>query len=316
MHILGFDVGGTKISSVIGTDRGEIIKTVRRRTVKHLGREHLVRQLIDLGEEVKKRANVSSVDRIGIVFAGLVDGTKGIIKTSPNILGLREFNVKTPLEDHFRVNVTLENDATGATIAERLFGRGKDTDNFVYLTLSTGIGGGAFVNGRLLKGSHGLAGEFGHMVIMSNGPICSCGRKGCLEAVAGGNSIARRVSESVTALRGSDILSHIDPDKISAKVVFDAMRKGDMLSRLVIEETIYYLAVGIVNIASILDPDVVIIGGGISNAGNALFRPLRDAIREEFKGMRRPLRVVRGLRRGADLASISVPIFYENNHLP
>lgn len=309
MNILGFDVGGTKISAVLGNEEGKIFGNVRRPTIRHLGKDRLTEQLISMGHEVMQKTAVRDIDACGIIFAGLVDAKRGRVLSSPNLLGLKNFNITDPIEEHFGVPTKLENDATAATIAERLFGAGRETDNFVYMTLSTGIGGGAFVNGKILEGHNGLAGEFGHMVIMSNGPTCGCGRKGCLEAIASGKGIARRVSENITAVRDSEILSAISPSSITAQRVFEAMENGDMLSRLIIEETIYYLAIGIVNIACILDPELIIIGGGISNAGSALFKPLKAALTEEFKSMKRPLKVTRGLVNGSDLATISVPLF-------
>lgn len=309
MNILGFDVGGTKISAVLGDEHGKIKATSRKPTIKHLGKNRLRDQLFEIGDQLIKENNIKKLDGIGVIFAGLVDREKGMIITSPNILGLDNFLISAALKDHFRTNVVLENDATGATIAERLFGAGKNTDNFLYLTLSTGIGGGAFVNGKLMRGQHGLAGEFGHMVIMSNGPTCGCGRKGCLEAIASGKSISRRVSESITAVRDSEILSKIEPRNLSAEKIFDAMRKGDMLSRLIIEETVYYLAIGVVNLACAFDPELVIIGGGVSLAGKDLFDPLRDAVKEEFKSMSRPLKIVQGLKNGGDLAAIAIALY-------
>ncbi|MCL4419833.1 ROK family protein [Patescibacteria group bacterium] len=308
-HILGFDVGGTKISAVIGNDRGEILSNVRKPTVKHLGKKRLLEEFYSMGTKAMEIAEIDNIDAIGIDFAGLVDRENGIVVSSPNILGLDNFKVVEEVEKHFGVPTVLENDATAATIAERIFGSGKGVDNFVYFTLSTGIGGGAFLNGKLFRGAHGMAGEFGHTVIMSNGPNCGCGRKGCLEAIAGGKGIARRVSENISAVRDSALFSKITPDKIDAEKVFKYMEEGDMFAQLIIEETIYYLAVGIVNIINILDPEVLIIGGGISRAGKLLFDPLRAAVDEEFKSMKRPVKLVQGLENGPDLAPISIPLY-------
>lgn len=307
--ILGFDVGGSKISAVLGDESGNILANVRRPTIKHLGKKRLVEQLAEMGNEVMKAAGTDRIDSIGILFAGLVDRDKGVVLSSPNILGLNNFNITGEIGSRFNVPVYLENDATGATIAERIFGAGKDMDNFVYMTLSTGIGGGAFIDGKLYRGSHGLAGEIGHMVIMSNGPTCGCGRRGCLEAIAGGKGIARRVSENISAVRDSQLFSAMKPQEIDAHAVFEAKRHGDMFAQLIIEETIYYLAVGIVNVINILDPEAIIIGGGIARAGNDLFRPLRAAVKEEMRSMYRPIKILKALDNGSDLAAIAVPIY-------
>ncbi|MEM3675547.1 MAG: ROK family protein [Thermoplasmataceae archaeon] len=307
--ILGFDVGGTKVSAVLGTSDGKIISKLRKPTVKHLGKKRLMQDFFDMGEELLEGNGVDHPDQIGITFAGLVDAEKGVVLSSPNILGLNNLEISKALEHKFKSRAFLENDATAATIAERLFGSGKNVENFVYLTLSTGIGGGAFLNGKLYRGAHGMAGEFGHMVVMSNGPVCGCGRRGCLEAIAGGRGIARRVSENIIAVRDSELLSKVRPSEIDAKKVFEFSRKGDMFSRLIIEETIYYLAVGIVNIINILDPEIVIIGGGIANAGDDLFNPLRAAVKEEFKSMARPVKIIKALKNGPDLATIALPVY-------
>ncbi len=144
-YILGFDVGGTKISAVIGDEGGNIIAKVSRPTVRHLGKKRLIQQMIEMGHSVMEKAGSADVSKIGIIFAGLVDSEKGIVKVSPpNILGLNNFAITRPLSDEFGVEAVLENDATAATIAERVYGSGRNVDNFVYLTLSTGIGGGGF----------------------------------------------------------------------------------------------------------------------------------------------------------------------------
>ena len=308
-YILGFDVGGTKISAVLGKKNGEIVSTLRKPTVRHLGQGRLLKDFTEMGWKLLDDNGISKPDAIGIIFAGLIDSTKGVVLSSPNILGLKNFPVAEKLSNEFGAEAFLENDATAATIAERLFGGGVNVDDFVYITLSTGIGGGAFLNGKLYRGAHGMAGELGHMVVMSNGPLCGCGRRGCLEAIAGGKGIARRVSENITAIKESEMLSALKPNEIDAKKVFELKSKGDMFSQLIFEETVYYLAVGIVNIINILDPEVVIIGGGLSLAGNELFSPLRNAVREEFKSMYRPVKIIRGLKNGHDISTIALPLY-------
>lgn len=311
-YVLGYDVGGTKISSVLGDETGKILATLRKPTVRHLGSRKLADDLVQMGHSLLDKFGLTKPDSIGVTFAGLVDSEKGTVISSPNILGLKNFPISKALENEFGVRTHLENDATAATIAERIFGQGKEHDNFVYMTLSTGIGGGAFLGGKLYRGAHGMAGEIGHMVVMSNGPVCGCGRRGCLEAIASGRGIARRVAENITAVKESELYSGLRPSDIDAKKVFEFKKKGDMFSQLIVEETIYYLAVGIVNIIDIFDPEVMIIGGGIANAGDELFRPLRAAVHEEFKSMQRPVRILRGLKNGADLSTIALPVFREN----
>ena len=309
MIILGYDVGGTKVSAIIGNENGEIIDSIKRKTTKQYGKNGLSQQLIDMGEELLSRNKLNKPDMIGIIFAGIVDSKSGLIVSSPNILGLKNYNITEGLEKHFGVTVRLENDASASTIAEKIFGGAKKYNNFVYITLSTGIGGGIFINGKLYRGSHGMAGEIGHMVMVANGPICGCGRRGCFETLAGGNGIRARVLEDVHGLNDSTILSKLRPEFINAKAVFDAKKEGDMLAQLIVEETIYYLAVGIVNIINILDPEAIFIGGGISKEGEDLFTPLRMAVDEEMKSLKRDVKIYQALENGPDLASIAICLY-------
>ncbi len=306
MYIIGYDVGGSKISAVLGNEHGKIIDTIRKRTTKEYGKSGLTDELISMGEELISENKIKEISSIGIIFAGPVDAEKGIIISSPNIIGLKNYNITADLESHFNVPVHLENDATAATIAEKKYGGAKNLSDFVYITLSTGIGGGIFINNKLYKGAHGMAGEVGHMVIMPNGPLCGCGRRGCLEAVASGKGITRRVVENISEVRNSTFFSTMNPADIDAKKIFEARKDGDMFAQLMIEETIYYLAVGIVNIINILDPEAIIIGGGISLEGETLFRPLRLAVEEEMKSMVRPVKIIKALENGSDLAAIAI----------
>ncbi len=306
MYILGYDVGGTKISAVIGNSNGKIIDTLRKRTLKEYGKEALTNQLIVMGEELIKRNSIDKIDRVGIIFAGPVNSKKGIIVSSPNIIGLRNYNIVDGLKEYFKVPVYLENDASAATMAEKVFGNAKNFENFIYITLSTGIGGGIFMNNKLYKGSHGMAGEIGHMVIMPNGPLCGCGRRGCFEAISGGRGITGRVAENISAIRNSTVFSKMRPVDIDAKAIFNAKRNGDMFAQLIVEETIYYLAVGIVNIINILDPGAIIIGGGISKEGDDLFTPLKLAVKEEMKSMKRNVKILKAIDNNGDLGAIAI----------
>ncbi len=306
MYILGYDVGGTKISAVIGDSNGKIIDTLRKRTLKEYGKEALTNQLIVMGGELIKRNSIDKIDRVGIIFAGPVNSKKGIIVSSPNIIGLRNYNIVDGLKEYFKVPVYLENDASAATMAEKVFGNAKKFENFVYITLSTGIGGGIFMNNKLYKGSHGMAGEIGHMVIMPNGPLCGCGRRGCFEAISGGRGIAGRVVENISAIRNSTVFSKMRPVDIDARAIFNAKRNGDMFAQLIVEETIYYLAVGIVNVINILDPGAIVIGGGISKEGDDLFTPLKLAVKEEMKSMKRNVKILKAIDNNGDLGAIAI----------
>jgi glucokinase len=164
--------------------------------------------------------------------------------------------------------VEMDNDANAAALGEARYGAARGRANVLYLTVSTGIGGGVVLDGKLYRGSRGLSGEIGHTIVQPNGPLCACGKRGCLEAVAAGPSIARAYVESAG--------SH---ESVTAEEVFRRARAGDALAAGIIRDAIKYLGVGIANAINLLDPDLVVVGGGVSRAGDALFVPLREAVR-------------------------------------
>lgn len=306
--ILGFDIGGTKISGIIADNHGKILKSSRKYTVKHMGKEKIIEDLDFMGNSMIDESGIYP-DTISIIFAGLVDSEQGKIISSPNLFGLSDFNIVKDLKKVFHSKVILENDATAAAISEKVFGKGKNMDDFIYISLSTGIGGGIFVNGNLLRGNNGLAGEIGHTVILPDGPFCGCGRRGCIEALAGGKAIARRIMENRTMLKESAFFSEIPSGKITAKHMFDAVKKGDMYAQLILEETIFYLSTAISNLICSFDPEAIIIGGSISMAGNMLFKPLKQSIDESLKGMYRDVKLIRSDPETGKIAPIAVSVY-------
>ncbi|OGC35189.1 transcriptional regulator, partial [candidate division WOR-1 bacterium RIFOXYB2_FULL_48_7] len=236
--VIGVDLGGTKIAAVIATQEGKIITDVNIPTEAQKGQKHVI-------ENIKKaidtliRGQRRKVSKIGIGVPGPILYDQGIVIEPPNLPGWKKVNLKKILEKEFKVPVFLDNDANCAALAEAYFGAGKNAQNFIYITVSTGIGGGIIINRQLYRGAIGAAGEFGHMIIDPHGYPCGCGNIGCFEAMASGTAIRRRAGM----------------DAISVEL---AARQGDKKALKVIDETAHYLAIGIANLVNIFNPEIVV----------------------------------------------------------
>jgi glucokinase len=185
--------------------------------------------------------------------------------------------LKKIIEREFRKKVILDNDANAAAIGEAKFGAGRGISNFIYLTISTGIGGGLILDGKLFSGTIGGAGEVGHMVIKAGGPKCGCGRTGCLESLSSGSAMERRARELKKGHSKSKIykLAKMNNGKISAKTIQQAAALGDRLARNILNESAYYLGVGLANLINIFAPDMICLGGGVMKTGNRFLKPVK-----------------------------------------
>ena len=221
--------------------------------------------------------------QIGIGAPGPLDPHIGVILSSPNLAGWTNVPLRDQLSEHFGVPVFLGNDANMAALGEWRFGAGQGTNDMVYLTLGTGIGGGVIVNRQLLLGARGLAGELGHLIIMSNGPTCGCGIKGHIEAVAAGPAIARNAAAQMEAGRTSILSDTLNSQgKITSVDVGEAAIAGDGLALSLIEEAGFLLGHHLANLAHAFNPELFILGGGISLIGEPLFEPIRRSLREHI----------------------------------
>lgn len=216
-----------------------------------------------------------NVAGIGIAVAGPVDSHRGIVLTAPNISGWDNLNLKEYLENRFNIPVFLGNDANLAALGEWTFGAGKDHHNIIYMTISTGIGGGIIIDDRLLLGENGLAAELGHIVIDPNGPVCGCGGQGHLEALASGPAIARWTEQEIK--KGySSILNN--REQITARDIAIAAAQGDELATAALNRSGTFIGIAIVNYLHIFNPSMIILGGGVSRSGNLLFDPIRKYV--------------------------------------
>ncbi len=287
-HILdtwlaGIDIGGTKSTVCIGDAEGKVIsrseiETAPSSTPWQTTLKHLCDNLQAL--IVKQKLNVANCMGIGTVCGSPLNTATGEIVSPPNLPGWQEVPILSELEAKFKCPVYLENDANASALAEKVFGSAKSVDNFIYLTWGTGVGAGIVVNGSLVRGASGQAGEAGHQTILPGGPQCLCGKKGCLEAIVSGPAIANLARERGAYGRQKRLITLAGgkADLITAKHVVLAAQEGDPFSIGVLEEAGTYMGIGIANLIQILNPEMVFLGTLAISARELLMDPIQKAI--------------------------------------
>ena len=272
-HTVAVDIGGTHIR--VAVYEPDSITPVAHQRTRSLATEPGVYDRLEQAiETVWPREKVRA---IGIASPGPLDPHTGTILATPNIPEWKNFPLTSKLTQHFDVPAYLDNDANMAGLAEWQFGAGKGHNDIVYLTISTGIGGGVISQGCLLQGFHGMGAELGHMIIDPNGPLCGCGHRGHVESFCSGPSIARYVNEQLAAGQTSSLRSQ---SNISAAHIADAAREGDALAISAFERAGHYLGIAVANYLAIFDPSILIFGGGVSQVGELLFKPVEESLRK------------------------------------
>jgi glucokinase len=303
-YIVGVDLGGTNIvAGAMPLDGSREIAMRTTHTMADGGADSVVERIVAMIEEVIAQTSAETgAERtdflgVGIGSPGPLDREKGIVIITPN-LGWKNFPLRDEIAKRVGLEATLDNDANCATLGEFWCGAAVGGRNVVGMTLGTGIGGGLILEGKLYHGSSDVAGEIGHMTIDSTGRRCKCGNYGCLEAYASGPAIAERARE---ALRGDEsesiLLGLVDGDlkRLTAQTVYEAAKRGDAVAREVVRETARFLGAGVSNLLNIFNPDVVVLAGGVTQAGEALFIPLRAEVRRRaFKPAVDACRIVPG----------------------
>jgi glucokinase len=280
--VLAIDIGGTKLAAGIVDADGRILVRGEVPTLAAEGPERVLERIIQLATDVLNRSGLrhEAIHRIGIGCAGPVDRQAGLILNPPNLPGWVHIPLVEYVEKALGRPAVLENDANAAALGEFRYGAGRGAQSLVYLTVSTGIGGGIILDGKIWHGLKDGAGEVGHMTLVPDGPICGCGNTGCLEVLASGPSIARRARETLATGRRSRLREL--PDFTAADVVRLA-REGDPVAVEVWDGTVRYLGLGVAAIVTILAPERVVLGGGVTEAGDFLFDPLRREVRQRVK---------------------------------
>jgi len=275
MHIIiAVDIGGTQLRAA--TYKQDQIEPLAQKRVQTKASEpdtfgRLVKLIEDIWPKNEK------VDAIGVSSPGPLDPYNGIIMNPPNIKEWRDFPITTKLTEHFGIPSYLDNDGNLAGLGEWKYGAGRGHHNVLYLTISTGVGGGVIIDDRLLDGYHGLAAELGHTTVQADGPLCGCGQPGHLESYSSGTGIERFVADQLKAGRESVL----NPNKKnSAHDISEAARQGDLLSIEAYQIAGKYLGVGVANFLHAFDPSIVIFGGGVSQSGPLLFDTFDISLKE------------------------------------
>ncbi|NOT08763.1 MAG: ROK family protein [Gemmatimonadales bacterium] len=304
-YILGIDIGGTNL--VIGAvteDGSRVVGHVTEPTGVPEGPDAVINRIIAMARgviaETHRQDSEATILGVGIGSPGPLNRKTGVVIFTPN-LRWTNMPVRDRIGTALELPSSLDNDANCAMLGEHWVGAAVGAKNAVCYTLGTGIGGGIIVGGKLVHGASDAAGELGHVTIDVNGRRCGCGNYGCLEAYASGPAIARRAVEAIEAgaVTAMTAISGGDPARITAQTVFEASAMGDGLANELVLDTARYLGVGIANMLNTLNPEVVVICGGVTRAGDRLFEPLRREIaRRAFKPAVEACRVVPGALEG------------------
>ena len=295
--ILGIDLGGSKILTAVVKSRGEMLSSDESTTRATEGQEIVIQSILDSAHSAMKQASctISEISAIGIGAPGISNPEAGILFTSPNLPGWRNVLLRDIIQNKLDKKAFLINDANAAALGELYFGAARGTHNFIYITLSTGIGGGIVIDEKIYTGAIGTAGEIGHMTIDGNGPLCNCGNKGCWEALASGTALAREAKRRIKEGTKTSILKYTEGDleKVTAQIVHSAAEQGDKLAKELIARTGYYVGVGVANLINIFNPELIVIGGGLSNIGDMLLKPaFKVAAERSYKEAFQAVRLV------------------------
>jgi glucokinase len=282
-HVLGLDVGGTKLAAgVVARDGGVRSRLVAPSRVEE-GPEAMIARHLDLGRLAVEESGLpwSAVAAVGIACGGPLDPVHGIIQSPPGLPGWDDVPLVATVSEALGRPAVVDNDATAGALAEWWFGSGRTGSagggpvrDLVYLTISTGVGGGLVLDGRVYRGAAGNAGELGHLTVDWRGRQCGCGRRGCLEAYASGTSIAARAREALAA--GDEASSLRALERVTARDVAEAAAAGDPLAGRIWDETTEILGSAIANILDVFNPELVVLGGGVTRAGAQLLDPVRE----------------------------------------
>ncbi len=281
-YYVGIDLGGTNIVAGVVDDEYNIISTSKTKTNCPRPAEEIADDMAKVTLEAIKSAgkNVDDIEWIGVGAPGTVNANTGIIEYSNN-LGFHDFPIASHIRKTIDKPVYVENDANAAAYGEFVAGAAKGTNDAVAITLGTGVGGGIIIDGKIYSGFNSAGAELGHMVIEADGPQCTCGRKGCFESFSSATGLIRMTKEAMEKDKSSIMWEMSKEDGVSGRTAFNAMRKGDKAAKEVTDKYIKYLALGITNILNIFQPEILCIGGGVCNEGDALLLPVKELVAKE-----------------------------------
>ena len=273
--VVGIDLGGTKIQSVVADQGGRILGQDRRPTLAAKGPDAVVDRIVAsaLGAIEQSGVDRPSLPAVGVSAPGPCDFEQGVLLDPPNLPGWHSVPLAALLQERLGLPTFLENDANAAALGELRYGAARGARHLIYLTISTGIGGGLILDGRIYRGANGTAGELGHVGVDPRGPLHSCGLRGCLEVMASGTAIARLAREAVAAGRSERLAAAAAPGELTAVHVQEAAAAGDPAAAEILDTAAQYLAIALAGFLNIFNPEVVVIGGGASHIGDRLVEP-------------------------------------------
>ena len=288
-YYLGIDLGGTFIKGGIVDDEGNIILRDKIPTESHKGADGVVANIVSLCQSLMEKTNLTADDLVGVGIGvpGMIDSQKGEVIYSNN-LGWKDFSISEKVSATLGLPVRIANDANVAALGETKFGCGKDYRNSVMVTLGTGVGSGIVIDGKLFEGNRSAGAEIGHTAIVAGGELCTCGRKGCLEAYASATALIRDTRRAMESHPDSGLWEIATPDTVTGKTAFD-LWETDPVAKAVVDNYIEKLAVGLVNVANALRPEIIILGGGVCSEGDRLVSPLQAIMnRDVYAGDKGP----------------------------
>ena len=288
---IGIDIGGTKVSGGVVDESGRILVRTRRDTPDRSNAPKVVEDtIVEVIEELlalAEEADVERPDTVGVGAAGFVAADRATVVFAPH-LSWRNEPLRESLGQRIDLPISIDNDANAAMWAEHRFGAARGVTHAVMVTLGTGIGGAILIGGELVRGRYGIAGEFGHMQVVPGGQRCECGNRGCWEQYSSGNALVReaRGLAMANSPMATDLLAHVggSPDSLTGPRITEAARAGDATATELLAEIGHWLGVGIADLAAALDPEVFVIGGGVSAAGDLLLGPARDTFARQLTG--------------------------------
>ena len=282
---IGIDVGGTNVKIALVDDNGKIIYSNSVPTYAKMGYEYTVNNIKQAIKDLMKETNTtpSDIEGIGFDFPGQVDCKTGVVKLAPNIPGWVNVPIAQMIEDEFHIPTRIDNDVRCAALGELKFGAGRGCENFICITVGTGIGSGIVINGKVVRGATNAAGELGHIKLqMNGGPICGCGDTGCLEAFASGPAIVAMAQEYIKGGKSTKFreMAAVEGGEITPYMVAKAAEEGDPVAKRIFEIVGEYIGIGLTSVINLLNPERVIIGGGVAESGELLLGPIRKTIKE------------------------------------
>jgi glucokinase-like ROK family protein len=282
-YVIGLDIGGENIRVIITDILGNIISSLRDKINSEKSKEEIISKILSMMDSliIKSKISKEKILGIGMSISGIINTESGYIIFCPNIEGFKDFHVKKIIEEKTKVQVFIDDSVRCMAIAEKRYGIAKSYNNFIFVSLGKGIGIGVYIDGKIYRGSMGLAGELGHITVSENGPICNCGNRGCLEAIASSDGIIRRVTEGMKKGIVTSLSSAINSnfDNLTVEIIAKAAKDGDKFAYYIINRTGEYVGIAIAAALNLFGSDLIVIGGGVSESGDILLSAIKRTVK-------------------------------------